>query len=226
MTVYEQPGAPQVPCAVCGKETDLPRTCRPCRNRIRGVLLGLPEAVVACWMARHLVQRGGESERVQTSKEAPMPLRLDVLNILGPSADAVLTGEDQEGPVPVVGVLSAWSDLVAEQTRQSPVGHTVSTLTQHLLDHVEWACRQEWVADFAAELERLLKTLRKVSGIETVRILLPVICPTCDLRTMVREEGSGYAAQCRYCQVVRLSTREYGQLVAVQAQAVSKSRED
>ncbi|MFD5711342.1 hypothetical protein ACFWHW_13245 [Streptomyces pharetrae] len=208
-------------CAVCGRDSALPRTCRPCRNRIRGLLFGLPEAVVQTWMARHRVQRGTNGERVSASKKAPMPLRMDVLNLLGPSADAVLSGEDQEGPVPVVGVLSGWSDLVAEQTRQRPVSHTVSGLTQHLLDHVEWACRQEWIADFAAELEGLLKTLRKVSGIEPVRILLPVTCPTCDLRAMVREEGSGWAAQCRYCSVVKLSAREYAQLVAEQAKAIS-----
>ncbi|WP_406431576.1 hypothetical protein [Streptomyces sp. NBC_01589] len=212
-------------CAVCGRDSNLPRTCRPCRNRIRGVLLALPEAVVQTWMARHRVQRGNSSERVSASKEAPLPLRLDVLSLLGPSGDEVLSGEDQEGPVPVVGILNAWADLVAEQTRQSPVGHTVSTLTQFLLDHVEWACRQEWVADFAAELKKLLKTLRQVSGIEPVRILLPVACPTCDLRTMLREEGSGWAAECRYCPAVKLSAREYGQLVAAQAQAVSAPRE-
>ncbi|PPS71985.1 MULTISPECIES: hypothetical protein [Streptomyces] len=212
-------------CCICGKETDLPRSCRQCRNRIRGALLGLPELVVQCWMARHRVQRGGEGERVSASKEAPLPLRLDVLNLLGPSADAVLTGEDQEGPVPVVGVLSAWADLVTEQTRQRPVSGTVSGLTQHLLDHVEWACRQEWIRDFAGEVEGLMKTLRRVSGIEPVRIPLPVICPTCDLRTMVREEGSGWAAECRYCPAAKLSAREYSQLVAAQAQAVSTPQE-
>lgn len=219
MTQVEQPV--QVPCAVCGKETDLPRTCRPCRNRIRGVLMSLPETVAQVWMARHRVQRGGESERVSASKEAPIPLRLDVLNLLGPSADAVLTGEDQTGPVPVVGVLTSWSDLVGEQTRQRPVSRSVSGLTQFLLDHVEWACRQEWVADYAAQLEGLLKTLRRVAGIEPVRIWLPVLCPSCDMRSMVREEGSGWAAECRYCPAIKLSVREYGQLVAAQAQSVS-----
>ncbi|MEU5030193.1 hypothetical protein [Streptomyces milbemycinicus] len=213
-------------CATCGRTSDLPRSCRPCRNRVRGLLLGLPEAVAQCWMARHRLRAGCQSERVQTSKSAPIPLRMDVLNLLGPSADRTLSGEDQEGPVPVEGVLSSWSDLVAEQTRQKPVSRTVSGLTQHLLDHVEWACRQDWVADFAEELEGLTKTLRRVSGIEAIRILLPVLCPTCDLRTMVREEGSGWAAQCRHCPAVRLSAREYGQLVAQQAQAVSKPGED
>lgn len=212
-------------CVLCGRDSDLSRTCRPCRNRVRGLLLGLPEAVVQCWMARHRVQRGTSNERVSASKEAPIPLRLDVLNLLGPSADGVLSGEDQEGPVPVVGVLSTWADLVAEHTRQKPVSHTVSALTQFLLDHIEWACRQEWVSDFAEELEGLTKTLRRVSGIEPVRVLLPVTCPTCDLRTMVREEGSGWAAECRYCSVVKLSAREYAQLVAEQARAVSSPGE-
>ncbi len=219
-------GPVQVPCAVCGRETDLPMTCRPCRNRVRGFLLALPELVAQTWMARHPAQRGGESDRVQTSKSAPIPLRLDVLNLLGPSAEAVLSGEDQEGPVPIVGVLSTWADLVAEQTRKKPVSRTASTLTQFLLSHVEWACRQEWVTDFAEELEGLTKTLRRVSGIEPVRMLLPVTCPTCDLRTMIREEGSGWAAECRYCPAVRLSAREYGQLVTAQAQAVSTPGED
>ncbi|WP_437106615.1 hypothetical protein [Streptomyces sp. enrichment culture] len=154
-----------------------------------------------------------------------MPLRMDVLNLLGPSADAVLTGEDQEGPVPVVGVLSAWSDLVSDQTRHRPVSRTVSGLTQHLLDHVEWACRQEWVADFAQELDGLLKTLRQISGIEPVKVLLPVTCPSCDLRVMIREEGSGWAAECRNCPAIKLSAREYSQLVTQQAQTVSTPRE-
>ncbi|WP_326755116.1 hypothetical protein OH738_10695 [Streptomyces hirsutus] len=189
------------------------------------MLLGLPELVAQTWMARHRVQRGTSSERVSASKEAPVPLRLDVLSILGPSADGVLSGEDQEGPVPVIGILSAWSDLVVEETRQRPVSRTVTGLTEHLLHHAEWALRQEWAADFAQELEALTKTLRRVSGIEPARVLLPVVCPTCDLRTMIREEGSGWAAQCRSCPAVRLSAREYAQLVAQQAQAVSTPRE-
>ncbi|MEU6651299.1 hypothetical protein ABZ904_18100 [Streptomyces sp. NPDC046900] len=223
MSVYEEPA--QVPCTVCGKAADLPRTCRPCRNRIRGAIMSLPETVALCWMARHRVQRGGESERVATSKTAPLPLRMDVLNLLGPSADAVLSGEDQIGEVPVVGVLSAWVDLVAEQTRQRPSSRTVSGLTQFLLDRHEWSCRQEWARDYADELEGLLRVLRKVAGIEPIRILLPVTCPTCDMRCMVREEGSGWAAECRACPAVRLSTREYSQLVTVQAEAAKKSRE-
>jgi hypothetical protein len=185
------------------------------------LLLGLPELVVQTWLARHRAQKGGRSERVSASKEAPLPLRLDALSLLGPSADTVLSGEDQEGPVPVVGVLAAWSDLVAEQTRQGTVSHTVSGLTQFLVDHVEWACRQTWVADFAEELEGLLKTLRKVSGIEPIRIVLPVLCPSCEMRTMIREEGSGWSAECRACPAIKLSAREYGQLVTTQAQAVS-----
>jgi hypothetical protein len=114
---------------------------------------------------------------------------------------------------------------LAEQTRQGPVSHIVSGLTQHLLGNVEWTCRQTWVADFAEELEGLLKTLRRVSGIEPVRIVLPVLCPSCEMRTMIREEGSGWAAECRYCPAIKLSAREYGQLVVTQAQAVSASGE-
>ncbi|MEU6181182.1 hypothetical protein [Streptomyces coeruleorubidus] len=187
--------------------------------------MSIPEAVVQTWLARHRVQRGGAGERVSASKEAPIPLRLDVLSLLGPSADEVLSGDDQVGPVPVVGVLSAWSDLVSEEARQKPVSRTVSTLTQYLVSNVEWACRQEWVADFAEELEGLLRTLRKVSGIEPVRIVLPVLCPSCEMRTMIREEGSGWSAECRACPAIKLSAREYGHLVTTQAQAVSMSGE-
>jgi hypothetical protein len=200
-------------------------TCRPCRNRVRGFLLALPELVAQTWLARHPVQRGTTGERVKTSKTAPIPGRLDVLNVLGPSADAVLSGADQQGPVPVVGVLAAWSDVVAEETRQKPVNLTVIGLTRHLLDHVEWACRQAWVREFSEELEGLTKTLRRISGIEPVRILLPVTCPSCEMRTMIREEGSGWSAMCRNCPAIRLSAREYGQLVTEQARAVSPPKE-
>ncbi|MEV5370525.1 hypothetical protein AB0N12_14410 [Streptomyces albogriseolus] len=106
-----------------------------------------------------------------------------------------------------------------------PVSRTVTGLTRYLLDYVEWSCHQMWAADFAEELEGLTKTLRRVSGIEPVKVLLPVTCPTCDLRTMVREESSGWAAEYRYCPAVKLSTREYSQLVSAQAQAVSTPTE-
>lgn len=57
-------------CAVSGRVSDLRRTCRPCHNRIRGMLPALPEAVVQCWMARHRVQGGTSNERVPVAEQA------------------------------------------------------------------------------------------------------------------------------------------------------------
>lgn len=88
MTVDEPTveAAQQAKCAACGRRRTDDRVCTPCRATITeqlGYLLAahrqLPVAQVPA--------KGGETDRVRSSKSAPLPLRLDPLSLGAAGAD-------------------------------------------------------------------------------------------------------------------------------------------
>ncbi|MGW7021516.1 hypothetical protein ACWGGS_19600 [Streptomyces decoyicus] len=89
----------------------------------------------------------------------------------------------------------------------------VSTLTNRLLTHLPWIVDQPWVADFELGLRELMRAVKAITRTEPRRVPLPVPCPSCDMLTLVREDWSGWAAECLMCSSVKLDERDYQQLV-------------
>lgn len=200
-------------CAVCASRSET-RTCDSCRNRIRGMLSEFPQQYTYLTMSRQQDRTGGGEGRSSKAVHAPVPGNLDVLNLLGPAAKGgVMTAVDQMGPVPVLELLLSWCDVVAEGRRLKPVRRHVTAVTARLTAHLGWICEQDWVVDFEAEIRELLRTVRAVTRTEPRRVLLPVPCPSCQMLAMVREDWSGWAAECANCTSVKLDERDYGALV-------------
>jgi hypothetical protein len=208
---------------VCNRTSET-HTCVVCQSRIRGLIAAIPEQWTYLHMSREREQRGGDG-RSSTRLHAPVPGREDTLNLLGPYArQNVTNAEDQVGPVPVLAVLEAWAQVVTEERRLAPVRVHVSSLTDRLLTHLGWIVEQPWVADFELELRELMRAVKTVTRTEPRRLPLPVPCPSCDMLTLVREDWSGWAAECVMC-VVKLDAQDYGALVRQAAQALGTPQE-
>ena len=129
----------------CGQDPDTRRwvcnrmttagLCEHCAGKVGGWLaeLGslfprLPDALAP--------GKSGEQDRVSGSREAPLPVRLDALSLLGPAAGRDRTyldrgddrtGDMQAGAEPVLSVLGTWVRWVAQQrhlTHPDPVPGT------------------------------------------------------------------------------------------------------
>ncbi|MFE0451617.1 hypothetical protein ACFW2D_10050 [Streptomyces sp. NPDC058914] len=212
-------------CAVCDRTSET-HTCVACQSRIRGLLSALPEQYCFLAMSRQREQGGGGDGRSSTRLHAPLPGREDTLNLMGPWArQSVTDAEDQVGPVPVLAVLESWCQVVTEERGLTPVRVHVSSMTDRLLRHLPWIVGQAWIADFELELRELMKAVKAITRTEPRRVPLPVLCPSCEMLTLVREDHSGWAAECVQCSSVKLDERDYQALVRKAYEAVSTPME-
>lgn len=149
----------------------------------------------------------GASPRAGTSAggraTAPLPVRLDVLSLLGPAAPGVVRGQpaDQHGPAPLVGVLRDWAYAVAdEQHKRRPAAvpaTAAETYTDYLRDHLPWICHRDWVHEFAGEVRELLGVVRGITCSEPRTRVLPAPCP-CGAFGLTQRDWSDVVA-CSVC---------------------------
>jgi hypothetical protein len=201
-------------CAVCAHQSET-RTCDGCRNRIGGMLGQIPELFTYLVMtSRRRDQTGSGDGRSSRAIHAAIPGNLDALSLIGPAAAGpVMHGEDQAGPTPVLELLLSWCDVIAEGRGLKPVRRHVTAVTVRLTAHLPWIVEQEWVVDFEAEVRELLRTIRGVTRTEPRRVPLLVMCPRCEMRSMIREDHSGWAAECVNCPAMKLDQRDYNLLI-------------
>lgn len=154
----------------------------------------------------------GEGPRVTGSRDAPMPLRLSVLNLLGPSAgrdrrmsvaDGLdpgdhRSGEMQHGEEPLPSVLRYWARLVAEaRSMTAPTDGALHSmrrllaLRSFLARHHDWITAQHWAGEYAADVHAAWRTCRSVLGTWPLK---PehcdgVFCPRCDAAALYRIAG-------------------------------------
>jgi hypothetical protein len=199
-------------CLVCREHAERP-TCPRCFSRLRRMLGELPEQYVLLCMSHQPLKTGGDG-RSGRAVHAPLPGRLDTLNLLGPASRHGVMDEDQTGPVPFLEVLASWTEAVTEERRLTPCRRNVTAMVDRLTRHLTWICDQSFVGDFFAEIEELLKVAQRITLTQPVMELLRrVPCPQCDQFTMVRYHPSDWAAECRFCSVVRLDQADYDALV-------------
>ncbi|MFI0939163.1 hypothetical protein [Streptomyces sp. NPDC021020] len=203
-------------CAVCGEHSGH-QTCARCFSRLKGMLESLPEQYVLLCMSHQPLKTGSDG-RSPRALHAPLPGRLDVLNLLGPAARQGVMNEDQSGPVPFLEVLAGWAEAVSEERRLTPVRRNVTALVDRLTRHLIWITEQTFAGDFFTEIEELLRVTRRITLTEhRVELLRGVACPSCGMFAMVRHLPGDWAAECRFCPSVRLDQRDYADLVQVQA---------
>lgn len=217
-------------CLVYGRDPRPPMTmpvCDSCRERIRRELVELPDAYARLSLLPGQAQPG---ERVSGSREAPLPLAVEPLDLTmparlpNPTAAARRFPNDQSGRLSVASVLDSWVRDWREVRvmRESAPEPTVPVLVGWLNARLDWALDHYAAVDeFAAEVSDLVRTLRRMTGTDRLVHRLSAPCPTCDLTELHREDGASFV-ECRHCR--RLWTEEEYHRLCVIAAAEAKVR--
>ena len=173
-------------CPSCGDLEAYRRICCRCRGGVRADLADLPSLYGR--LRRSLVPgSAGPSQPITGTREVALPVRADVLDLIGraaPGDGVVDLYGDQRGLVPVVAVLSSWE----KETRRhfgytvavfaGTVEQNVGTVVKFLSVQADRICDDHPAAvDFIAEIATLHHTCRRVLG-ETEGVLTLGPCPT------------------------------------------------
>jgi hypothetical protein len=180
-------------CIVCSTELyDTEQgTCRLCVERVATNLKALAGATGLYAQLADALHPGSSSggPAVSGSRTAPLPLRLEVLNL-----------QTERGPIlgPLEGWVRDWETFgratVNEAgTLQQRLDHAVQTLRFNL----NWAAADHPAfADFADELHVIVRRCRTATGAEKPPVRVPVACHCGQiLRVSLDMDG----IECRHC---------------------------
>jgi hypothetical protein len=204
--------------------------CEECRPQLRGILNRAPRSFADL----DATPGGGHHQRVSGSIEAPLGVRIDVLDEIytGPAITipTLPLGPDQDGVLPTARLLAyiasewlpAWQE--AHPREQLPQHPTVANLAAWLEKRLDWACNTlpGLIADHAAWLSALDRRLDRLNGAGPTRPepVDGVVC-RCDRYTLARLKGDVIctAADCN----VRMSPDEYERWTKLNAAAAKQA---
>lgn len=137
---------------------------------------------------------------------SPMPLRADVMSLLGPGSNSTVTDpygdarDDQAGPLPIHTHLKGWAEMTADHVGLAPTpgirpGHTWA---DWLDAYLPWILTAPWVSEFHQELAELLARVRAITRTEPQRHLQDAPCPGCDAFALIDEDWQTYI-ECKAC---------------------------
>lgn len=185
-------------CVICQRRPyEKAQVCQPCRQRVEDQLAEIAD--LAAQLPDHLEPGQSNGQRVSGSREAPVPLDLDVLDLTNDARHTSATPaarqhpEDQIGHDSIASRLDSWvlDWIDTLRLNESPPQPTVRRLTQWLTDRLDKACNEHpAIDDFADEMRRLRTTLRGATGqLEPQPEHIAAPCPACDLITLIRRQG-------------------------------------
>ncbi|GAA0738662.1 hypothetical protein Drose_04295 [Dactylosporangium roseum] len=194
---------PSGSCPACWRrDPHTPQLCGVCRSRFRTWLVEIPDLhaqLLAEEPSGIAGQRAGG--RVSGSKERPLPIRVDPLDLTGPARHVWLLGEDQVGYESVASVLDFW----VRDWREARGGlerlpePSVPVLAAWLLRRADDAMDAHPAVDECFEdVRRVHGALRAQLGLVDPRpeYLDGVPCKRCGAATLWRVPGSDYASEC------------------------------
>ena len=170
-------------CVICQRRPyDRAMVCNGDRQWLDGTLTEIVHLYAT--LPEQMIPGQTQGQRVSGSREAPLPLRVDPLDLTMPARVTAVHDVygDQAGLPSVAGVLDSWArDWVdvrdMGETLPTP---TVVELARWLGNRHPWACDDHpAVDDYATEIRRLHTTLRAVAGIRSDRIYVGP-CPVTD----------------------------------------------
>lgn len=175
----------------------------PIVNRLRSQLNELPELITLTPLAL-LPSSGQRGARVSgATRTAPLPCRVDVLSVIGPTSAAVHDPHGDQDPTPGLDLLASWARAVIDDRQRAndwtgwarPAGRegerTVSVAVKVLLLHLDFAASRPYARDLAEEIGRLHAHLNRITGwpLQTGPARRRP-CPRCHLLTVtVRPDG-------------------------------------
>ena len=153
------------PCAICSTDQHPTEACQglacdACANRI----LALLRRIEACYAALDPVpgRVGDPGGRGSPGYRSSSPANDTVLV----ETDRRSRNDARGTDVSVLAAVCAWTRQIAyERDARQPVGVSMAGECAFLRGQHSWIVSRPWVADYAAELEQLLRTLRRLTGL-------------------------------------------------------------
>lgn len=176
--------------------------CDPCLHAMRATLRAIPAALVVLRDGSMQRERTGDAGRSGT-REAPLPCRLDVLNLVGPAASGTVHDPygDQIGQRPIIDVLGSWVRLVCEERKlNGPKSWNEGALSGFLIGQLGWISQQEFAGEAAGEFRDLGWQIRAVARVEVRTRAVSRPCPrdSCGLLTLQQTDWDLYI-RCSNC---------------------------
>lgn len=208
-------------CTICPRalqEAEADRhACQACVYQLRTWLRQLPTELP---LLHAELQPSGQPGQGHTTGRAhsPAPLRMDVLDLLGPGSPVILADPygDQTGGVPITPMLYGWARYIASEhpavrrDRHGTVqiapcegaashdGSSPAAWCSWLLRYLPYAVTRPWISTFHQELEDLMCRVQAITGtaVRTRRMLAP--CPACQMFALVAKDGE-WKIHCQAC---------------------------
>lgn len=176
-----------------------------------------PDPIAAAMPAGPVSGQRGQP-RVSGTHGAPVPISLDRFDLTAPPHRGPVTDpyHDQTGHIPAAALMGEWVDAIIEQRgmREHRPVSTVPILTQWLINRFEWILADHnHLLDLADEAATLHHHLQHAAGLARLIHLLDAPCPSCDLLTLIRNNGSDYV-ECTHCGL-HWNETQYERLVLV-----------
>ncbi|MER7930517.1 hypothetical protein ABTY96_46665 [Streptomyces sp. NPDC096057] len=182
--------------------------CTLCVDRLGVRLRELPLQIIVLKGSRQRETTGDRTDGRTVHRTAPLPGRVDVLNLLGPAAwtDQICdphgdAREDQHGQLPIAGVLVGWVRLITEERRWNPPASLAPEALAEWLAQpkpLAWASRRPWAGALYDEVDDLLRVVRSTTSLRPRRRAVPQPCPRCDSLALVETDHELYT-ECGTC---------------------------
>jgi len=205
-------------CTVCPRTApDGQHLCLLHSHELRGWLAELPR------QARLLEQFVAPSARPAEGRiggtgraDAPIPVDLRVLVLLGPGRFDPVPGTDDDGTAPIAAVLGAWAGHITYHypaaardrhgvARTQPCeqaaprhGETITGWCYWLLAYLPFALTLPIAADMHRQVDDLISTVRSLTHAAPRSHPQGAPCPECDAFALVRTDGQ-WEITCRFC---------------------------
>lgn len=180
-----------------------PNVCNNCRTQLLTTLGDIARLYHRIGQA--LIPTGTGGPKVSGSRETPLPINLDVLDLsagIRPERIGVRYRGDyarqaggdptQIGYLPVATELAFWADDIAEARDEGETApDTVYALTWWLRERLTWTCDHYLAVDeYAANLRHIRGALNHLVGDTPPKPQrLPTPCPGCEQLTLIRQPG-------------------------------------
>jgi hypothetical protein len=205
-------------CTVCPRTApDRRHLCQLHAGELRGWLTELPQQALLLEQFVAAAGRPAEGRLGGTGRaDAPVPVDLRVLVLLGPGRYDAVPGTDDDGTAPITAVLGAWAGHIAYHypaATRDPYGTAYNTPCEQavpcrgetipgwcawLTAYLPYALTLPLAADLHRGLADLLHRIRGLTHAVPRDHPQGAPCPECDAFALVRTDGR-WGIHCRAC---------------------------